>query len=111
MTTKSTGSAAAAISGIALITGGSRGLGRAAALHLAKAGWDVVITYHSRADLADATVGEIHALGRKAFALRLDTGATAQFPGFAASLQEILKSQFGRDAFDALVNNAGNGAN
>ena len=111
MTIASTASAAAAISGIALITGGSRGLGRASALHLAKAGWDIVITYHSRGDLADATVGEIRALGRKAFAVRLDIGASARFPEFAAALQELLTAQFGRDAFNALVNNAGNGAN
>lgn len=94
---------------LAVITGGSRGLGRAAALHLAKAGWDVVITYHSRADLAEATVGEVRALGRKAVAFQLDSGAVEQFPAFATSLMQALKSEFGRERFDALVNNAGNG--
>ncbi len=107
MTTQSSPSPA----GIALITGGGRGLGRASAVHLAQAGWDIVITYHSRADLAESTVAELRGLGRRAAALQLDTGATATFPAFAATLSGLLMSEFGRDTFDALVNNAGNSAN
>jgi NAD(P)-dependent dehydrogenase (short-subunit alcohol dehydrogenase family) len=95
--------------GIALVTGGSRGLGRAAALHLARAGWDVVITYRSRADLAETTLADVRALGRKAFAFSLDTARIPGFADFAASLRQVLKSEFGRDSFDALVNNAGTG--
>lgn len=94
---------------IALITGGSRGLGRSAALHLARDGWDVVITYQSRADSADATVQEVKALGRKALALPLDTARVAGFADFAKSLGDALQANWGRADFDALVNNAGTG--
>lgn len=94
---------------IAIITGGSRGLGRSAALHLANAGWDLVITYQTRADLAEATVNEVRKMGRKAHAFALDTGAIAHFPDFVASLKALLQAQFARTSFDALVNNAGNG--
>jgi NAD(P)-dependent dehydrogenase (short-subunit alcohol dehydrogenase family) len=96
---------------IALITGGSRGLGKSAALHLARAGWDVVITYQARSDAADATVAEVRALGRKAAALQLDAGRIAGFSAFKASFAALLEREFGRQTFDALVNNAGNSAN
>jgi NAD(P)-dependent dehydrogenase (short-subunit alcohol dehydrogenase family) len=95
--------------GIALVTGGSRGLGRSAALHLARAGWDVVFTFRSRADLAEQTVAEIRSLGRRAAALSLDTADVAAFPTFADSLRRVLATEFGREDFDALVNNAGTG--
>lgn len=94
---------------IALITGGSRGLGRNTAVHLARSGVDVVLTYHSSKAEADAAVDEIRALGREAAALQLDTGDVATFDVFAASLRETLKSTFGREAIDYLVNNAGIG--
>lgn len=94
-----------------LITGGSRGLGKSAALHLAKADWDVVITWQSREDLARETVAQVQALGRKAAALHLDTGAPASFAGFTASFSQVLTQEFGRSTFDALVNNAGNSSN
>lgn len=96
---------------IALITGGSRGLGKSAVLHLARAGWDLVITYNQRADAALDTVAAIQALGRKAAALQLDTGAVGTFRPFTASFRETLRDSFGRDSFDALVNNAGNSSN
>lgn len=96
---------------IALITGGSRGLGRSAALHLATAGWDVVITYQARADMAETLVAEVRALGRKAAALPLDTGVVAGFADFTAAFSAILQREFGRTSFDALVNNAGNSSN
>jgi len=95
--------------GVALVTGGSRGLGRSAALHLARAGWDVVITFHSRADLAEQVVAEIRALGRRAAAIALDTAQVARFPAFAESFSHLLATEFGREGFDALVNNAGTG--
>ncbi|MGV7207583.1 SDR family NAD(P)-dependent oxidoreductase [Oxalobacteraceae bacterium A2-2] len=96
---------------IALITGGSRGLGRASALHLAQAGWDVAITYISRPDAAEDTVAQIRALGRRAAALKLDSGDVAAFPAFTTRFQEVLRAEFGRDSFDALLNNAGGSAN
>ena len=94
---------------ITLITGGSRGLGRNTALSVARHGGDVVITYHSRAEDAQAVVAEIEALGRKAIALQLDTGKVSEFAGFAARLRTALGETFGRDTFDHLVNNAGHG--
>ena len=94
---------------IALITGGSRGLGKNSALHLAKNGADVIVTYLSKKEDADATVAEIEALGHKAAALQLNTGDTKQFDAFTASLEELLQSKWGRDNFDFLVNNAGTG--
>jgi len=94
---------------IALITGGSRGLGRNAALHLARQGVGVVITYLSRSDEAAAVVTEIEALGGKAAALQLDAGDTTQFAGFADQLAGTLQSLWGRSTLDYLVNNAGMG--
>ena len=94
---------------IAVITGGSRGLGRNTALHLARAGVDSVITYHSRDDEARAAVAEIEGLGRRAAALRLDTGSTAGFAAFAEDLRATLRETWGREDFDFLVNNAGMG--
>ena len=94
---------------IALITGGSRGLGRNTAVHLARSGVDVVITYHSNRTEADAAVAEIEALGRKATALQLDTGDVATFDAFVLTLREVLESGWGRQTIDYLVNNAGIG--
>ncbi|MDQ0511421.1 SDR family NAD(P)-dependent oxidoreductase [Ancylobacter amanitiformis] len=94
---------------ITLITGGSRGLGRNTALSVARRGGDVVITYHSRSEDAQAVIAEIEALGRKAVALQLDTGKVAGFADFAARLRTALGETFGRDSFDHLVNNAGHG--
>lgn len=94
---------------ISLITGASRGLGRNAALHIGRKGGDVVITYQSRADDAQALVDELTTMGRKAVALQLDVGDTATFPAFSASLRTALTKTWGRDTFDHLVNNAGHG--
>jgi NAD(P)-dependent dehydrogenase (short-subunit alcohol dehydrogenase family) len=92
---------------ITLITGGSRGLGRAAALALADAGSDLVITYRAEADAAAAVVAEVASRGRRAVALQLDTSEPAAFPAFAERLRETLRSTWDRDDLDALVNNAG----
>jgi NAD(P)-dependent dehydrogenase (short-subunit alcohol dehydrogenase family) len=94
---------------IALITGGSRGLGRNTAVHLARSGVDVVLTYHSNKAEAAAAVAEIESIGRKASALQLDTGDVATFDAFAANLRETLKTNWGRETIDYLVNNAGIG--
>lgn len=94
---------------ITLITGGSRGLGRNTALSVARRGGDVVLTYHSRAEDAQAVVAEIEAMGRKAVALQLDTGKVADFPAFADTLRTALSKTWGRADFDHLVNNAGHG--
>ncbi len=94
---------------IAVITGGSRGLGRNTALHLAGSGIDSIITYHSREDAARAVVAEIEAAGGRAVALRLDTGAPAGFAAFAEALRAALRQTWDREDFDFLVNNAGMG--
>jgi NAD(P)-dependent dehydrogenase (short-subunit alcohol dehydrogenase family) len=94
---------------IALITGGSRGLGRNTSIHLARSGVDVVLTYHSNKAEADSAVAEIESLGRKAAALELDTGDVASFEAFAASLRDTLKTNWDHVTIDYLVNNAGIG--
>lgn len=94
---------------LALITGGSRGLGRASALSLAKRGFDLVITYHTQRNDAEAVVSQIQALGRKAVALRLDAGKTETFAGFVAELKGAI-NQLGHSNIHHLVNNAGHGA-
>lgn len=96
---------------IALVTGGSRGLGHNTALSLARKGADVIITYHSNQAEADATVAAIKKLGRNAAALQLDTGAIKTFPGFATRLKTVLKDNWRASQFDYLVNNAGIGLN
>lgn len=93
---------------ISLITGASRGLGRNMALSIARGGGDVVITYLGNADAAQAVVAEVEAMGRKAAALKLDTGNIAAFPDFAENLARLL-GEWGSDSFDHLVNNAGHG--
>ena len=94
---------------IALITGASRGLGRNAALALARQGTDVVLTYQRNADEAAAAVAEIQALGRRAMALQLDVANVRDFPDFAAALRTALGQTWDRARFDFLVNNAGVG--
>lgn len=94
---------------IAIITGASRGLGRNTALNIARKGNDVIITYQSREQDAQAVVAEIEAMGRRAVALKLDIGNVAGFPAFIEQLQAALRDTWRRDTFDHLVNNAGHG--
>ena len=93
---------------IALVTGGSRGLGKSTALKLAASGCDVILTYLSNAESAQAVVAAIEALGRRAVALRLDVADSKSFAAFAADLKAAL-GRWKRDRFDYLVNNAGTG--
>ncbi|HTN41430.1 MAG TPA: SDR family oxidoreductase [Asticcacaulis sp.] len=94
---------------IALVTGASRGLGRNTALNIARKGNDVILTYQSRRDDAQAVVAEIEAMGRKAVALPLDVSDVKSFPGFADNVQAALRDIWQTDTFDHLVNNAGHG--
>jgi NAD(P)-dependent dehydrogenase (short-subunit alcohol dehydrogenase family) len=94
---------------IALITGGSRGLGKNTALHLAAQGVGIVLTYRSRKDEADAVVAQIRDAGGKAAALQLDTALAGTFAAFTDSLRTTLQATWGRATFDFLVNNAGVG--
>jgi len=97
------------MSKIAIVTGSSRGLGRNAALNIARKGGDVIDTYHSKAEEAGRVVSEIEALGRKAKALQLDVGSLSSITAFAAQVRTVLRETFGRDNFDHLINNAGHG--
>lgn len=94
---------------IALVTGGSRGLGKNTVLALAKQGVDVIFTYHSHQQEADSVVAEAIALGVLAASVQLDVGQAASFAGFAERLQQLLGEQWQRERFDFLVNNAGIG--
>lgn len=93
---------------IALITGASRGLGKNAALHLAAQGVDIIGTYNSRADEAQALVQELETLGAKAVMLQLDVGHSEGFADFAVRVGQVLQ-QLGQPRFDFLINNAGIG--
>ncbi|WP_437613747.1 SDR family NAD(P)-dependent oxidoreductase [Erwinia sp. V71] len=94
---------------IALITGGSRGLGKNAALKLAKKNSDIILTYRSQQQEADAVVKEIQATGARAVALQLDVADSSSFDAFAVEVKKQLKDIWQRDSFDYLLNNAGTG--
>jgi 3-oxoacyl-[acyl-carrier protein] reductase len=84
-----------------LVTGGNRGIGRATALLLARAGADVGITYHTRAAEAEAVAAEIRALGRRALAV----GGDLAEPAVVARLTDAVAREFGR--LDCFIANAG----
>jgi NAD(P)-dependent dehydrogenase (short-subunit alcohol dehydrogenase family) len=94
---------------IALVTGGSRGLGKEMALSLAKKGIDVILTYNSKKEDAQAVVKAIEQAGQKAVALQLNTGDVKSFDAFFSQVKPVLKDHFETDHFDFLVNNAGIG--
>lgn len=94
---------------IALVTGGSRGLGKDSALQLAKKGFDIIISYQTKKESAIAVVKEIETTGQKAFAIQLDIATTAGFDHFIQEVQSILDNHFASGKLDALVNNAGVG--
>jgi NAD(P)-dependent dehydrogenase (short-subunit alcohol dehydrogenase family) len=92
---------------VALITGGSRGLGKNAALRIARNGMDVIITYNNRKDEADAVVEAIKNTGRVGVALQLNTGDVKSFDAFLRQLATVLNQKWDRHTFDFLINNAG----
>jgi len=94
---------------IALVTGGSRGLGKDMALQLAKKGLDVIITYNSKANEAKNVVAEIEKTGQKAATLQLNTGDIKSFDSFVGQLTAILGKTFNTSHIDFLINNAGVG--
>ncbi|NVO86321.1 SDR family NAD(P)-dependent oxidoreductase [Hymenobacter terrestris] len=94
---------------IALVTGGSRGLGKNMALSLAAKGIDVLLTYHSQKEEAEAVVAEIQAHGRRAAALPLDVARADSFDAFLAQVKTSLRDVFQAEQLHALVNNAGTG--
>jgi NAD(P)-dependent dehydrogenase (short-subunit alcohol dehydrogenase family) len=94
---------------IAIITGGSRGLGRSTALQCAARGSGVILTYNSHPNGADEVVQTIKANGGEAVALKLDVADTASFPAFKDAVAAALAATWNRTDFDHLVNNAGYG--
>jgi NAD(P)-dependent dehydrogenase (short-subunit alcohol dehydrogenase family) len=92
---------------IALVTGGSRGLGRNMAIALAKKGIDIVFTYNSNKAAADEVIAEIQALGQKAAAFQLNTSNVKEFDAFFSEATTHLKEHTGSTNFDFLINNAG----
>src|SRR5260221_11898762 len=94
---------------IALVTGGSRGLGKDMALRLAEKGIDVILTYNSQVQDAQGVVAQIQQGGQKAATLQLNTGDIKSFGSFTTQLQDVLHNTFDATHFDYLVNNAGIG--
>ncbi|WP_031530184.1 SDR family NAD(P)-dependent oxidoreductase [Dyadobacter crusticola] len=92
---------------IALVTGGSRGIGKDIVLSLAKKGIGSIFTYRSNQTEAEKTVAEVAALGQKAVALPLDTTDISGFAPFFEQAAATLQATFGTDKFDFLINNAG----
>lgn len=95
---------------IALVTGGSRGLGKDMALSLAQKGIDVILTYHTNKKEAEEVVASIEQQGRKAVALQLDVADSKSFDGFLQEVTTSLQTNWQTGKFDFLVNNAGIGA-
>ena len=94
---------------IAIVTGGSRGLGKDMALSLAKKNLDVIITYNTNEELALNTVKEIETIGGKAVALHLNMSNFSSLDSFTDNVKSTLSTSFNTDKFDYLVNNAGMG--
>lgn len=95
---------------IALVTGGSRGLGKDMAISLAKKKYDVLLTYRSNEEQANEVVKEIKSMGCNASALYLDMSDFNSLDGFILNVKETLHKKWNASAFDFLINNAGMGA-
>ena len=95
---------------IALVTGGSRGLGKEMALALAKKQVDIILTYKSKEPEAQETVAAIEAIGQKATALHLDMSDFSSLDNFIKTFLQTLQQKWQRGSFDFLINNAGMGA-
>ena len=94
---------------IALVTGGSRGLGKDMSLSIARKGIDILLTYNSQREQALKVVSEIESMGRKAAAIRLDSGVITGFDPFVEQVKSTLRDRFKTEKLDFLVNNAGVG--
>lgn len=95
---------------IALITGGSRGLGKDMALQLAKRGFNIIITYQTQSIAAQETVDEIKKIGKKSIAIQLDVANPDTFDSFVNTVSSVLKNELKSDSITALINNAGVGS-
>ena len=94
---------------IAIVTGGSRGLGRDMVINLAKNGNNIIFTYNNNKDEADKVVAEVLSIGQKAIAYQLDMSSIKNFDSFVAQVSEHLQEHEGSPHFDYLINNAGVG--
>jgi NAD(P)-dependent dehydrogenase (short-subunit alcohol dehydrogenase family) len=94
---------------IAIVTGGSSGIGRHAAIRLAERGAGVILTYSTNLQGADETVATVEQRGGTAVALRLDVGDSDTFDVFVLRVAAELSDRWQRTSFDYLVNNAGFG--
>jgi NAD(P)-dependent dehydrogenase (short-subunit alcohol dehydrogenase family) len=97
------------ISKVALVTGGSRGLGKDIATQLAIKGFDIIFTYNSNVSEANRVVDEITTIGRKAKAVQLDVSDSKNFDSFIQNIKTVLKTDFETENIDTLINNAGVG--
>ncbi len=95
---------------IAIVTGGSRGIGRSAVLSLAECGVDSIFTYRINREEAAHVVDLVAGKDARAIALQLDTGNISAFDDFAATVRATL-TELGAERFDYLVNNAGPSSN
>ena len=95
---------------IALVTGGSRGLGKDMALSIARKGIDVIITYRSKKVEADEVVKSIEAMGQQSIALALDMSDFSSLDNFVSEVKQVLQKKWNQTNFDFLINNAGMGA-
>jgi NAD(P)-dependent dehydrogenase (short-subunit alcohol dehydrogenase family) len=94
---------------IAIVTGGSRGLGKSMCLRLAEKGHDIILTYNSKRAEADEVAAQIEKLGRKAAAFQLNVADHKTFNAFVDQVKNALGNKWQRADFDFLVNNAGIG--
>ncbi|MEO8405107.1 MAG: SDR family oxidoreductase [Chitinophagaceae bacterium] len=92
---------------VALVTGGSRGLGKNMSVSLATKGFDIVLTYNSNKQEAEKVVAEIQKLGQNAKAFQLNTADISSFNAFFSGATSYLKETTGKPNFDFLINNAG----
>jgi NAD(P)-dependent dehydrogenase (short-subunit alcohol dehydrogenase family) len=92
---------------IALVTGGSRGLGKDMALQLAKKGLDVILTYNTKKGEAEKVVAEIESMGQNAIAFQLNVSKSSSIAPFFDKVASYLNEKNGNSNFDFLINNAG----
>lgn len=95
---------------IAVVTGGSRGLGRDMVLSLAKKGLNVIFTFNTNETEADKVISEVLKMGQKAIAYQLDVSKSDTFNAFISQLTDHLQEHEGNPNIDYLVNNAGFGS-
>jgi NAD(P)-dependent dehydrogenase (short-subunit alcohol dehydrogenase family) len=95
---------------VALVTGGSRGLGKDSVKQLAIKGFDIIFTYNNSISEANKVIDEITAMGKRAKAIQLDVSNSKNFDAFIQSVKSSLKNDFKTETIAALINNAGIGS-